>query len=74
MNNPVRLILKKVKTDSNGQLIDAGYRTIDIDNEQLESLIFEPNPHLRGKYQVVGAELLNEGNLYEQYKERLKDF
>lgn len=74
MNNPVRLILKKVKTDSNGQLIDAGYRTIDIDNEQLESLLFEPNSHLRGKYEVVGAELLNEEKLYEQYKERLKDF
>lgn len=74
MSNPVRLILKKVKTDSNGQLIEAGYKTIDIDNEELESLLFEPSPHIFGKYQVVGAELLNENGLYESHAERQKDF
>jgi len=73
MNSPVRLILKNVKTDSNGQSIEAGYKTIDIDSEVLESLLFEPNSHILGKYQVVGAELLNESKLYEVYKENLKD-
>lgn len=48
MKNPVRLILKKVKTDAHGQIIDAGYKTLDIDNQELESLLFESRPHIRG--------------------------
>lgn len=74
MENPVRLILKKVKTDSNGQLIEAGYKTIDIDNQELESLLFEANPHLNGKYHVVGAELLDIEKLYEAHKKKQLDF
>lgn len=69
MKNPVRLILKKVKTDAHGQLIDAEYKTLDIDSQELESLIFETMPHIRGQYQVVGAELLNEGALIQAEKD-----
>lgn len=68
MDNPVRLVLKKVKTDSNGQQIEAGYKTIDIDSKELESLLFEVSPHLHGKFHVIGAELLNESELLETYK------
>ena len=66
MKNPVRLILKKVKTDAHGQLVEAGYKTFDIDSEQLESLLFEQSPHIRGKFEVVGAELINEKSLLDE--------
>lgn len=67
MENPVRLILKKVKTDSNGQQIEADYKTFDVDNKELESLLFEAYPHLYGKFEVVGAELLSESSLKSAY-------
>lgn len=69
MKNPVRLVLKKVKIDSRGQLLGADYKTFDIDSKELESLLFEASPHLRGKYEVVGAELLNESEFFEKYQE-----
>ena len=75
MDNPIRLILKKVQTDSNGQQIEAGYKTFDIDNKDLESLLFEVSPHFRGKFEIVGAELLNESELRAAYdKEGDLDF
>jgi hypothetical protein len=74
MKNPVRLILKKVKTDANGQLIEAGYKTFDIDSEQLESLLFEDSPHIRGKFEVVGAELINEEALLEKRRKERGNF
>ncbi len=69
LNNPVRLILKKIKTDSNGQLINAGYKTIEVDNEELEELLFSASPHRDGKFEVVGAELINEDKLYKKHQE-----
>lgn len=69
LKNPVRLILKKVKIDAHGQLIDSGYKTLDIDSQELESLLFERQPHIRGKFEVVGAELLNEESLIQAHKE-----
>ncbi|MGQ9427696.1 hypothetical protein ACXYTJ_17210 [Gilvimarinus sp. F26214L] len=74
MKNPVRLILKKVRTDVHGQLIDAGYKTVDIDHEGLETLLFEASPHTRGKFEVVGAELLNESKLLEEYEKERENF
>lgn len=67
MKHPVRIILKKVKTDSNGQLIDSDYVTVDIDNKEIESLLFNPMSHIAGQYHVVGAELLNKSKLQEEH-------
>lgn len=70
MEHPVRIILKKVKTDSNGQLIDSDYVTVDIDNKEIESLLFNPMSHISGQYHVVGAELLNKSKLQEEHRKR----
>jgi hypothetical protein len=71
MENPVRIILKSTKTDSNGQLIDSEYKTVDINNEELESLMFGKDASFRSKFQVVGAELLNESKLTKKHREEL---
>ncbi len=71
MEHPVRIILKRAKTDANGQLIDSEYKTVDINNEELESLIFGKQAHFSSKFQVVGAELLNENELTEKYHEEM---
>ncbi|MGH8273989.1 MAG: hypothetical protein ACRES9_07015 [Gammaproteobacteria bacterium] len=68
MKHPVRIVLKKEKTDANGQLMDAEYKTVDIDNKELESLLFNRNPPILGRYRVVGAELLNEDQLEESHR------
>lgn len=70
MENPIRIILKKVKTDSNGQLMDAEYVTVDIDNEEIESLLCRPMSHVSGKYHVVGAEVLNAKKMQEEDEKR----
>lgn len=67
MEHPVRIILKKVKTDSHGQQIDSDYVTVDIDNKEIESLLFNTMSHIAGQYHVVGAELLNKSKLQEEH-------
>ena len=72
MNDPVRIILKKNKTDAHGQLIETEYRTIEIDNKELSSLLFEGTYNrLYGKFEVVGAELTNSEELLEKYKNEM---
>jgi hypothetical protein len=73
MEHPVRIILKKVRTDSNGQLMEAEYVTVDIDNKEIESLLFEPMSHIAGQYHIVGAELLNKTKLQEEDRKRNED-
>lgn len=69
MKNTIRIILKKEATDARGQLLDAEYKTLDIESKELESLLFEGRPHINGKYKVIGAELLNEEELVSKYRE-----
>ena len=74
MDDPVRLILKKSKTDAHCQLIETEYRTIDIENKELALLLYKgSHNHGYGKFEVVGAELPNSEELLKKYETEMKN-
>ncbi|MFC3152856.1 hypothetical protein ACFOEK_17590 [Litoribrevibacter euphylliae] len=69
MEHPVRIVLRKQRTDSTGKELDPEYKTVDIDSAELEHLLCDPNSALFGSFKVIGAEAISAEEIQKKYDE-----